>query len=187
MKKTTYILSILAIILAFSACKDETRYPNERYSDLQKKEEKTIKEYIARNNIQIVEEIPETWGTNTYYKTPSGLYFHLVEKGDENVSLSTSNKSIVYIWTIEHELDEQKTILSKKWEPADTFDGQPTKIRYGDSYYNTVYGSGLYEAIGLMKNKNSIAKIIVPSFLNTDKYGDISKAVGYELKITVIE
>lgn len=182
MKKTTYILIILAFLLTFSACNK-----GERYSDLQKKEENIIKEYIDRNNIQVVEEIPETWGANTYYKTPSGLYFHLVAEGDKNVTIKKSALSTVYLWTIEHELDEQKTVLSRKWEPADTFDGNPTKFRYGNPYYATMYGTGLYEAIGLMKNKNSVAKIIVPSFLNTDKYSDILKAVGYELKIAVIE
>lgn len=182
MKKITNIFSILAALLMLSACND-----TKTYSELQKEETKNIEAYILRNNIEVVKTMPETWGPNTYYQTPSGLYFHLSEVGEKDVSISTTTVSTVYIWTIEHELDEQKTILSKKWEPADTFDGRPTKIRYGDSYYATALGAGLYEAIGLMKNRNSVAKIIVPSFLNTSTYSDVLKAVGFEIKIAVIE
>lgn len=181
MKRTIFFSGFILLLSFLTSCRND-----DSYSELQKKEENTIKAYIKRENIKVVTTLPTTWDENTYYHSPSGLYFHLVDKGNEAKTINTASKTKIGFYTIEYELDEKKTILSKKWESGDVPGGNPISLIYGDTYYYTVYGMGIYEAIGLMKNKDSVAKIIVPSSLNTTSYSNVLKVVSYDVRIAVI-
>ncbi|MFV0392745.1 MAG: DUF4827 family protein [Paludibacteraceae bacterium] len=181
MRKIVFFSAFIVLVSLLASCRND-----DSYSALQKKEENTIKAYIKREGIDVVTTLPTTWNENTYYLSPSGLYFHLEDKGNEDKTLNTTSKTKIGFYTIEYELDENKTILSKKWESGDVPGGSPITLIYGDSYYYTVYGTGIYEAIGLMKNKESVAKIIVPSFLNTSSYSNVLKAVSYDIRIAVV-
>lgn len=180
MKKTSYIITLILLLIGFSACKNE-----DSFSELQKKEKKTIQNYIDINKIQVVKTMPLTWEPNVYYYTPSEFYIHILDEGDKSVSISSLSRPKVYFRTLEYYLDESKTTVSDK-RNADEYP-YPTMITYGDSYYASLLGTGLYEAIGYMKNLNSKARVIIPSYLNTSTYGDKLLPVGYDIEITVIE
>lgn len=167
-----------AMLLLIAACSNE-----DSFSALQKKETNTINAYIAREGIRVTTTLPTTWDEKTYYKSPSGLYFHLTIKGDTAFAVNSQSKTRVGLWMIEYELDEQNTIRYKQWYPGDVSGGQPLKVTYGDAAYITLLGAGLYEAIGLMKYHNSEARIIVPSSLNTTTYSQSVKPVSYDLRL----
>lgn len=167
---------ISALLFAFSSCKE--RDPNfERYSVLQKKEENTINSYILRNNIKVVKELPDVWESDVYYESSSGLYIHIEDEGDASSTLNTSGITKVLIRTIEYELDEKNTVISSKMYPNEY--PFPDSFNYGNP--SSAPNLGIYEAVGIMKNEGSKAKIIVPSALNTDTYKNMLKAVKYDI------
>lgn len=178
MTKIIRLFIIFALVFAFSSCKDKD--PNfERYSVLQKKEENAIKAYINRNNIKVVKEFPTVWEPNIYYESYSGLYIHIEDEGDSTSSLNPSGITKVLIRTIEYELDEKNTIISSKMHPNEY--PFPDSFNYGNPA--SAPNIGIYEAVGIMKNEGSKAKIIVPSALNTDTYKDVLKAVRYDIHL----
>ena len=144
MKKIFIILFPVILITLFMSC-NKTK----SYSELQDEEIATINNYIQQNNIQIVTTKPaeNAWGTNVYYKTTSGLYFHLVNVGDKTDSL-TINSEVGYRF-IEYALDAANTVRLKNWEPWDFPD--PILFTYGNTNSITTLGSGIYEAMGLIK------------------------------------
>lgn len=85
---------------------------------------------------------------------------------------------------IEYLLDEKKTIQFKNWEVRDY--NNPIQFTYGSSTAISSIGTGMHEAIGFMKYKNSEAKVIVPSGLNISTYNQNVIPVGSDIKITVI-
>mgnify|MGYP001160616551 CR=1 FL=1 len=179
MKKILTAFFSLFFIIVFAAC-DNTK----SYSELQDEEIVTIENYIKKNNIQVVTTKPadNAWGTNVYYKTASGLYIHIVNTGDKTDSLVVN--STVGYRVIEYLLDEKKTIQFKNWEVRDY--NNPILFTYGSSTAISSIGTGMHEAIGFMKYKNSEAKVIVPSGLNISTYNQKVIPVGSDIKITVI-
>ncbi len=180
--KLTIILSLFILIFT-TACDNR-----KSYSELQDEEQAVIQDYIQKNNYQVVNNEPKAneYGTNVFYKTPSGIYFHLINEGE--MTDSVRNNITVGYRFIEYNLDAQNTVRLKNWEVRDFND--PVSFIYGTSNATTSLGLGLHEAIGLMKYKNSEAKVIVPAFLNTSSYSEnIDKLtpVIYHLKITVIK
>lgn len=178
MKKTSYFFTLTLLLISLLSCNNE-----DSYSDLQKKEKRTIDTFISSNNIQVVKTLPSDWSSNIYYNTPSELYIHIVDEGDKTISINSSSK--VGFRTLEYKLDENKTIISDKRNPNEY--PYPMMITYGDTYYTSQIGAGIYEALGLMKNLHSKAKVIVPSNLNTSTYSDSLTPIGYDIEITVIE
>ncbi len=169
----------LFILAAMVAC-DDTK----SYSELQDEELVTIENFIKQNNIQVVTTKPADngWGTNVYYKTASGLYIHMVSTGEKTDSLSVN--STVGYRVIEYLLDDNKTVQFKNWEVRDYIN--PIRFTYGSSTAITSIGTGMHEAIGIMKYKNSEARVIIPSGLNTGSYNQNVIPVGCDLKVTVI-
>ncbi len=167
----------------FSACnKDKT------FSQLQDEEQVVIQNYIQKNNIQVVTEKPKSgeWGENVYYKSISGLYFHLIDEGVKTDSVR-DNVKVGYRY-VEYDLDDNKSVRLRNWEPRDR--QEPVIFIYGSSEATNSLGVGIHEAIGLMKYKSSEAMIIVPAGLNTSAYSESREKlypVSYHLKITVIK
>ncbi len=179
MKKASYILTLTFLLIGFIACNDE-----DSYSDLQKKEKKTIESFISNNNIQIVKTLPSDWTSNVYYNTPTELYINIIDEGDKTVSINSTSRTRVGFRTLEYYLDGRGIISDKRSANEYPY---PIMITYGDSYYASQIGAGIYEAIGLMKNLHSRAKVIVPSYLNTTTYSDSLTPIGYDIEITVID
>ncbi|NLO71951.1 MAG: DUF4827 domain-containing protein [Porphyromonadaceae bacterium] len=180
MKRTSNLFFILSLIILFVSCSNK-----ESFSDLQKKEEKTIEQYIAMNNIKVVKTIPESWTANTYFLSPSGLYIHISEVGDPTISTTLISRAKVTIRTLEYELNAEKTVISDKMDDNSYPGG--IRLTNGDPTSNTLIGQGIYEAVAIMKNKDSKASIVVPSTLNTKTYSNNLTPRGYDIVITAIE
>lgn len=181
--KSVPIIAVLLLSSAFIACNSDPTY-----SQLQDQEEVVIKNFIKNFDIKVVEEKPEmdNWPEKTYYKTPSGLYIHIVKTGDKNDTLR-NNLTVAYRFK-EHELDDDLTIRVQNWEARDFHN--PSSMIYGTNMAINTYGAGLHEALGIMKNLGSEAYAIVPSNLNVEAYSlgrDRLIPVMYHLKITAIK
>ncbi len=183
MKKINILLLSIAILLLTPAC---NKYKT--FSQLQDEEEVEIQNYIKENKLNIVTTQPtaDNWDNNTYYKSSSGLYYHLIDKG-ETEGDSVRTNLVVGFRFIEYDLDKEKTIRLKNWEPKDY--AEPSSMLYGSTNSISTFGAGLNEAIGLLKYKNAEAYVLVPSNLNTTNYSsgrDKLIPVLYHLRITVI-
>ncbi len=178
MRKILFMLS--TILFLFSGCNDRVSY-----SELQDREQNQIKDYFDRNDIEVVKVMPKTeeWKDNIYYKSESGLYFHLISVGDTTMQIK--NNSIVSIRFILRKIDEQNKLLIRHWEPQDFL--IPEKLKIKDLSYNPNFGIGIQEALGYMKNYQSEAIVIVESALNTTHYKNSVTPVKYRLKITAIK
>lgn len=179
MKKTTLLFAFIAtMLISITGCKNE-----KSYSELQDLEQVNIKSYIKRKNINVVTDMPTQWQPSTYYKSSSGLYFHLIEEGNEAIQLNEkSNISVRFIVT---KIDEKESLLLRNWEPMDFVD--PLNVRLIDASSNNLFGIGVYEAIRYMKYQGAEARIIVPSEINTSEYKNTVTPVTYHLKITRIQ
>lgn len=179
MKNIFKVLLPIFLLTILGACNNTTSY-----SQLQDQEIATINNYIQQNNIKVVTTMPKdsVWEANVYYKSASGLYFHLDNAGDTTITVAL-NSTVGYRF-IEYNLDATKSVRIKNWEPWDF--PEPMVITYGSSTAISSIGTGIYEALGLMKHKYSMAKIIVPASLNTSSYTQNVTPVGYDLKITVL-
>lgn len=180
--KLTILLTLMIVVFSTACNKGKT------YSQLQDEEQVVIENYIKSNNIQVVTTLPESgeWGENVYYKSPSGLYFHMINEGVKTDSIR-SNTQVGFRY-IERNIDEKNSIRRQNWEPRDF--KEPITFIYGSASVSLYMGVGLQEAIGLMKYKYSEAIAIVPSGLNTSEYSkDRYKLypVIYRLKITSIK
>ncbi len=178
MRKSIFILSTILII--FSGCNDRVSY-----SELQDREKDKIRDYLDRNDIEVVKVMPKEaeWKENIYYKSESGLYFHLVSVGDATMQIK--NNSIVSVRFILTKIDEKNTLLIRHWDPQDFL--IPEEIKITDLSYNPNFGIGIQEALKYMKNYKSEAIVILESALNTNHYKNTVTPVKYRLKITAIK
>lgn len=185
MKKINLFIITGLLLLTATACQKQFK----SFSTLQDEEDALIENYIKENNLEIVTSMPEedVWADNLYYKTPSGLYFHMIKKGEVEGD-TIKNGSNVGFRFIEYELDKKQTVRFRNWEVRD-FEF-PSMMLYGSNSAIADFGAGFYEGIGLMKYRYAEAKIIIPSDLNTDIYiSDRSRliTVMHHIRITVIE
>lgn len=164
MKKISVFFFLTMMLTVFSSCNSK-----KTYSELQKEEVIMIDSYIKRNNINVVTTMPaiDQWGANTYYKSSTGLYFHLVSPGDTTISLAAKSK--VALRYVIYDVSEAKKVIMDLSNVVQS--SYPDMITYGDYTYGS---AGLHEAVGYMKYHNSVADVIIPSDLNT---GDFNKNV----------
>ena len=120
MKKIMYLCLLLLIV---AGCKN-----NNVYKDLLKQEEKLIEEFIKRNKIQVVEEQPEVWGENVYWKVPDydDFYFHLVAQGD-TTQPEVKENDIVLVRLKQYGLEAYTDTISC-WTTLDS--PEPIKLQY---------------------------------------------------------
>ncbi len=177
MRKIFLIISVA--ILGFVSCSDRVSY-----AELQEREQDNIQNFIDKNNIEVVRVMPkeDEWKENIYYKSETGLYYHLVKKGDE--SIQAKDNSIVSIRFVANKIDKYNKEIIRNWDAQDFI--YPETIKISDLSYNQGFGKGVNEALKYMKNYESEAIILVESALNTDSYKNSVTAVRYRLKITAI-
>lgn len=158
MKKTVFFL-LIGIALIGAGCQGNT------YSNLRNKEKKLIKNYISRNDLNILTEEPDedyVWGEKDYYKVEGydDLYFHLRYRGDSGEVIA--NDLIVTRYK-KFELTEGADTLSY-WTTLDQ--AHPYEFQYGN--LSSCEAQGWHMAVKLMKNTNSECEVIVPSKLGFD-------------------
>ena len=157
--KQTYVYILLLLASVVCSCNKNV------YSELLKEEEKLIESFIARQGIQIVEEMPTTmaeWGEKVYWKVPDydNFYFHLVDEGD----------------TISAELEakeREKTGIKN------------LRIKFQYMINSSESCTGWQVALKYMKHHNSQCKIICPSKLGFEEENSSVTPYGYDLKIKI--
>ncbi|MDO9154739.1 MAG: DUF4827 family protein [Paludibacter sp.] len=176
MKQITFLISLFfTVTVLLTSCDDK-----KTYAELLKDERITIAEYIKRNNIQVVTTLPtqSTWPNNTYFKTTSGLYFQLIDKGDNSETADTlETNDLVSVRYIQYSLTEKSDSIFN-WNTIDS--PYPTTFNFKD--YSQV-STAWHEAISYMKRNESEAKIIVTSKLGFETNMRSVTPLGYRLKI----
>ena len=162
MKRTIFFL-LIAIMLVGTGCNSNT------YSKLRAKEDKLIKNYIERNNLNILTDLPDTnyvWGAKDYYKVAGydDLYFHLRQRGESSYTVKAGD--VVVVRYKKFELTENPDTLNY-WTTLDQ--ASPYEFYYGitsgASYGQTSIceSIGWHEAVRLMKHPRAECEVIVPS------------------------
>ena len=179
MKRHFFIISLLAISIAFFiSCKDDTA----TYAEELEAERELIEDFISRQQIKVVEEMPAEfpWPDKVYYKSKSGLYFRLTNRGDY-----LSSDSIVYREQIVTKYDQYG--LGVKPDTISTQStvqlAHPKEFTYGDHSQACV---AWHEAVGYMKYNNAEAQLIVPSKIGFSNFSRPATPVGYDLTIRVL-
>ncbi len=170
MKKRTIHLLLCGIALLCAGCAGNT------YSRLRDQEDKLIENYISRNNINVLKEVPDEdyiWAENDYLLVPGydDLYFHLRYEGD---SIFIDGDDTIELDPIE----PQETVVMryKKFpltENADTLSywtildqAYPTEFKYMNT--STCEAVGWHIAVQYMQYTNAECQIICPSKLGFD-------------------
>lgn len=169
-----FLFFVLAITL--SSCNDIT------YATELKNEKILIQEFIKRNGIKVITEMPADsaiWDEDVYYyNEDDGLYFHLDNPG---VGDKVETNDVVVIRFKQYTLAppfEADTI--NNWTTVDY--PMPTKFVYGDYTQTSI---AFQEAASYMKRNDSEAKIIVPSKINFKSFWDPATPIGYDIKIRI--
>ncbi len=176
-----FIFSFFALL--FAACSGDTSY-----ADLLKEEEKAIADYIGRNNIRVISSAPAdgVWDENDYLLTSSGLYFHLVDAGQapdadsgDGIELYDGQTILPRYYKIT--LSAQPDTVFRNWTTVDY--PYPQEFRYKSGEAIPAFD----EAVSLMKNHKSIAKLIVPSTLGDQIDIDAVMPYTYTLQIRLAD
>ena len=172
--KLFLLLTITAAIIV--SCDD-----NVTYAEQLRAEKELIADYIKRNNIKVINELPDDtvfpWPDNTYYLSPSGMYFRLVERGNAVDSLAVAKGNKINPRYHQYTLTTTPDTISD-WSTIDY--AFPSSFYYGDL---TQACDAWHEAVEYMKYSNSIARLIVPSKLGFEADENSVTPYGYYLKI----
>lgn len=177
MKRILLILAGLALLV--------TGCTNNTYSDLRKKENKLIENFISRNNLNILEVAPSedyAWGPKDFYKVEGydDFYFHLRERGDTSVTVQL--KDIIVTRYKKFALTENADTLSY-WTTMDQ--AYPYEFRYGD--LSSCEAEGWHVAVKLMKYARAECEVIVPSKMGFTEDEDSVTPYGYIIKIAQVK
>ena len=153
MKKILLFL-LMGTTVLLGGCKSNT------YSDLRKKEQKLIKNYISRSGLNIINSQPDddyVWGEKDFYKVSGydDMYFHLRQRGTG--AKVVANDMIVLRYK-KFELKENADTLSY-WTTLDQ--PHPYEFQYGN--LSSCEAEGFHIAVQLMKYSDSECEIIIPS------------------------
>ena len=161
--KKTILLLLIGMAMIATSCNSNT------YSRLRDKEDKLIKNYLSRNNINVLTEEPDedyVWGEKDYYKVSGydDLYFHLRKQGDTTYTVKVND--VIVARYKKFELTEDPDTVSY-WTTLDQ--AHPYEFYYGitsgtsDGYTSICESIGWHEAVRLMKHPRAECEVIVPS------------------------
>jgi len=176
MKRNIFLL-LLGVLLLEAGCSGTT------YSDLRKKEDKLIANYISRNNLVVLTEEPDSahvWAEKEYYKVPGydNFYYHLLQKGDTAQEIVTND--LIVARYKKFSLEENADTLSY-WTTLDQ--AYPLEFHYGNTTECDIVAWHL--AIKMMKFADSQCEILVPSKLGSSNDQTTVTPYMYILKIKV--
>ena len=172
--KTTILAMAIMLCSLLTACKkDEITYAEQL-----KAHNKLIEQYIKREGITIIDNSALTdpdykWGEKQYVKTSTGLYYHLIAKGEGDTVRTGDIVTIRYKQRTLHE----NAITEEYWTTQDS--PYPTEV----SYNVNAECLGWNEAIGYMKRSGAHCSIIVPYDLGFSAAQTSLEPYYFELKI----
>ncbi len=173
-KSVIYVLAVLAVVM--SSCESATTY-----SDLLAKEKELIQDYIKREGIQIVDEVPADWGEKIYCSVEGydNLYYHMVSLGDTTSTPIDTYNTIVLRYR-EYTLTTYPDTISF-WTTEDSTN--PVEFRYYDT--STGVPTAWHIIVGLMKYSGSECKFICPSKLGSSTANTNVTPYGYDMSIKI--
>ncbi len=181
MKNLKQIFLILSLIISVGlisiACNDD----NVTYAEELKNEKELIADFIKRQNIKVVTTMPTDfpWEDNVYFKSKTGVYFRLTNKGD----FATAD-SIVRSDNIVTRFDQYT--LGLKSDTVSSYSTinfpYPTEFKYLDL---TQACTAWHEAVSYMKYNNAECQLIVPSKLSFSQFSRPATPIGYDMTIKV--
>ncbi len=175
MKKYLFGL-ICALPVFLTGCQSTTTY-----SKLLQQEKKLISDYIEREGIRVVDEIPEVWGEKDYYAVPNydNLYIHIIEQ--DKTAPEVKGGNTILLRYKKYNLTAYSD-TTRYWTTDDG--GYPISFQFGnisDSYYC----AGWTAAIAVMKHSGGHCHIICPSKLGFSEDNSSVTPRGYELKFMI--
>lgn len=175
MKKILPVLLISLSFLFLGACSNDDTYEKQLEA-----EKALIADFIKKNNIQVVTELPTNtgWGENMYYKTTDGFYIHIVDTGEINTEVKPGQTVLARYYQVNLLGD---TTL-RLWTTSEK--AYPEEITYLVTSETTC--PAFHNAISYMRRHNSEAKFIVPSKmgLSKDKNAVVPNFYHFKIKLT---
>ena len=164
--KKIILLLLAGIAFVVTGCNQNT------YSRLRDQEDRLIKNYIQRNQLNILTEEPAddyNWEEKDYYKVPGydDLYFHLIGRGD-SIYVDPTTGDTTDLTIVKNDLIVTRYLQFELTEDADTSSYWTTldqAFPYSFHYLNfsDCEAVGWHEAVRLMKYPESSCELIVPS------------------------
>lgn len=180
-------------VLLLGGCIFASCSSNSYSSDL-KAEKKLIADYIAREGIHVIYELPKNdadWGEKDYYQVNGHdyLYFHLTHRGSpyhvNEAGDTIRTDSIIATETVVMRFKKYTLTLNADtadyWTTLDS--AYPLEFTYLTDY--TTAPQAWHIAVGLMKYSDSECKIICPSKLGFTEDGNKVIPYGYDLKMKI--
>ena len=188
MKRIVIWSMIAAVCSVYAGCSGNS------YSADLKAEKKLIADYIAREGINVIYELPAddaVWGEKDYYQVNGYdyLYFHLTHRGTpfhiNEAGDTVRTDSILATETVV--MRYKKYTLTLNADTADYWttlnSAYPLEFIYLTDYTNAP--KAWHVAVGLMKYSDSECKIICPSKLGFTEDGNSVTPYGYDLKMKI--
>lgn len=177
MRNQIIIMLLIGIVVLMDSCNNSSQV----YGNQLKEEKKLIKNYISRNNINIIDSEPADgrWADNDYLEIGEYLYFHLVNPGDTTGD-ELASRDYISLRYRKYTLTEYADTISA-WNTNDA--ASPVEFQYGVSSSATC--SAWLLALPYMKYNNSECKIICPSKLGFSADANTVTPYCYDLKIKV--
>jgi len=169
---TTTVLGVLIIMMVMTGCESQNTY-----SKLREQEKKTISDYISRNGLNIVNELPTVWGEKDYYAVPNydDFYIHVIDVDSTSGEAQAADEILARYK--KYGLGSYSD-TTRYWTTDDG--GNPITFQLGNTS-DTYYCAGWTAAIGVMKY-NGHCRIICPSKLGFTTDNSSVTPYGYELK-----
>ncbi len=176
MNKTIVVgLLMLCVLFLHTACQS-----NNSYAKSLEREKELMADFIARNQLNILPEIPADgkWGAKDYVQIDDYLYFHLTFVGDLASGDVVATGDEVNIRYRKYTLEVDADTISY-WTTIES--PQPVTFKYNISSANAC--TAWHKAIQYMKYNNSQATILCPSKLGFSEDQTTVTPYGYDLKL----
>lgn len=176
MKYYIPIIACLLLISGLTSCNQNS------YSAKRAAEDKLIEDFIERQHIHVIAELPEdsVWGETDYMKVPGydNMYIHIVRYGDTNYAVKEGDKVLVrYIrYTLDAIADTARYMTTAE-------QAYPTEFAYLIDY--TTAPQGWHIAVKYMRHSGAACKIICPSKLGLDAENSSVTPYGYDMQIQI--
>lgn len=177
MKQCTLIFSCLLLLLIGAVSCN-----NNSYSAKRAEEDRLIADFIKRQNINIIYEMPEdsVWGEKDYLKVAGydDFYLHLDDYGDASYTVKQGDKILVRY--IRYTLNEIADTARYKTTSEAAY---PAEFQYLIDY--TSAPVGWHVAVQLMRHSGAACKIICPSKQGLDTEKSSVTPYGYDMQILI--
>ena len=174
-----YLLLIVTLFVTLYSC-DNTKTPQEYLRE----EKKAVDRFISRNDIRVLREYPAdgVFQENEYFRTPDGLYIHVVDSGNgKRVRPMIDNVMVRF----DHYLDVKKYVSGDTTKYTLNYTGFPIEFRYGIPGSYGSYACNGWAAPLTYVGEEAVVNLIIPSALGASSDNSAYRAVFYKnLKYT---